>query len=104
MKSAKKAFLRLSKKSEKGYHLQNHTKLSFEKIGPFLIVRSHGPWAFEIKLPPWLKGMHPVISVEHLEPAPPDPYDRPKLEPGPIHVHGEERYIIEEIVGREMRH
>jgi hypothetical protein len=42
---------------------------------------------------PELLSIHPVISVEHLEPAPPDPYDRSKPEPGPIHVDGEERYI-----------
>jgi hypothetical protein len=29
------AYLRISKKHEKGYYLQNQTKLSFNKIGPF---------------------------------------------------------------------
>lgn len=42
--------------------------------------------------------MHPVISVEHLEPAPSDPYNRRKPDPGPIHIDGEERYIIDKIL------
>lgn len=92
------AYLRLSKKNERGYHLGNQTKLSFNKIGPFRILRSHGDLAHEIDLPDWLKGMHPVISVEHLESAPSDPYNRRKPDPGPIHIDGEERYIIDKIL------
>jgi hypothetical protein len=97
------AYLRLSKKNEKGYHLENQTKLSFNKIGPFRILRAFGNLAYEIELPDWLKGMHPVISVEHLEPAPPDPYHRHRPDPGPIHVDGEERYIIDKILSHETR-
>jgi hypothetical protein len=63
-----KAYLRLSKKSESGYHLQNQTKLSFNKISPFNIVKPIGKLAYEIQLPDWLSGIHPVISIEHLEP------------------------------------
>lgn len=37
------AYLRLSKKNERGYHLGNQTKLSFNKIGPLRILRSYGP-------------------------------------------------------------
>jgi hypothetical protein len=97
-----RAYLRLSKKSERGYHLQNQTKLSFTRAGPFDIVRAHRPLAFELRQPDWLR-IHPVISVEHLEPAPVDPFNRPQPEPGPIHVDGEERYIIEDILDCETR-
>ncbi len=102
-KVGQKAFIHLSKKSDKGYHLQNQTKLSFTKVGPLPILRSHGPLAFELKIPPTLKGIHPVISAEYLEPALSDPYKRAEPEPGPIHIHGEERYIIKNIIGKEMR-
>jgi hypothetical protein len=97
------AYLRLSKKNEKGYRLENQTKLSFNKIGPFRVLRPYGNLAYEIELPDWLKGMHPVISVEHLEPAPPDPYHRRRPDPGPVHVDGEERYIIDKILSHETR-
>ena len=96
-------YLKLTKKGEKGYHLQNQTKLSFFKVGPLDIIRPHGNLAYEIELPDWLKGIHPVISVEHLEPANKDPYNRPQPEPGPIFVNGEHRYIIEKIIGKELR-
>jgi hypothetical protein len=97
------AYLRIAKSHEKGYHLQNHTKLSPNKIGPLKIVQPHGPLAYEIELPSWLKGVHPVISVEYLEPAPLDPYKRTLPKPGPITVQGEERYIIDKIIGKESR-
>lgn len=103
-KVGQKAFIRLSKKSDEGYYLQNQTKLSLEKIGPFLITERSGPLAFRLELPDCLKGIHLVISVEHLEPAPDSgPYERAEPKPGPIHVEGQERYIIEKISGREMR-
>jgi hypothetical protein len=97
-------YLRISKNHEKGYHLQNQTKLSFNKIGPLRILeRYKGDLLFKIELPEWLTGIHPVISVEFLEPAPPDPYKRPRPEPGHITIEGEERYIIEKILDKEMR-
>ena len=81
-----KAYLRLSKKANAGYHLQNQTKLSFDKIGPFDILEAKGPLAFKLRLPDWLSGIHPVVSIEHLEPYQPDPYHRSLLELSPILV------------------
>jgi hypothetical protein len=103
-KFEKFVYLRLSKKHKKGYHLQNQTKLSFNKIGPFRILeRYKGDLSFKLELPEWLTGIHPVISVEFLEPAPPDPYQRPRPEPGHVTIKGEEHYIIEKVIEREMR-
>ena len=101
------AYLRISKKHEKGYHLQNHTKLSFDKIGPLKIIRKHSDLAYEIELPSWLTGINPIISVEFLEPAPNDPSGDsppPPPSPGPITLDGQEKYIIESIIGKESRH
>lgn len=76
-------YLRLSKKGTDGYHLQNQTKLSFDKVGPFRVISPKSPLTYEIELPEWLTGIHNVISVEHLEPHNPEPYERPVPEPGP---------------------
>jgi hypothetical protein len=100
---ATQAYLRLSKKHEKGYHLANQTKLSFTKAGLFKIIRPHGKLAYELELPSWLHSIHPVISVEYLEPAPPDLYGRQLPNPGPIHIDGEARYIIDKLVDVEVR-
>jgi hypothetical protein len=61
--------------------------------------------AYKLELPEYLKGTYPVISVEHLEPAPTDPYQRDFPEPGPLQIEdGTEKYIIEKkILDREMR-
>jgi hypothetical protein len=84
--------------------LQNQTKLSFNKIGPFKILEQYnGDLTFKLELPSWLTGIHPVISVKFLEPASEDSYERPRPETGSIIVEGEERYIIDKILDKEMR-
>jgi hypothetical protein len=95
-------YLKISKKQDKGYYLENHTKLSFNKIGPFKIIKPVGDLAYEIELPTWLR-IHLVISVEHFIPVTKDIYNRPKPEPGYITVEGEERYIIEKVLGEQIR-
>jgi hypothetical protein len=95
-------YLRLTKKADQGYHLANHTKLFFTRVGLFKIIRPYNKLAYELDLPHWLTGIHLVISVEHLDPADPDLYYHKVLPPGPIHVDGEERYIINDIIGSEL--
>ena len=96
-------YLRISHSAEKGYHLQNHNKLRLPTVGPCRIIRPHGNLAYEVELPKWLTGINPIISVEFLEPAKNDPYKRMLPPPGPITVDGEERYVIEHILGKESR-
>ena len=91
------AYIRLSKKNDKGYHLANKTKLSFIKAGPLKIICLYRKLAYELELPHWLPGINPVISVKHLEPAPSDPYLRQLPRPSPIHVNTEAQYIINKI-------
>jgi hypothetical protein len=72
------AYLKLAKTGDTGYHLQNQTKLSARKIGPFLILEVN-PLLCKLDLPDWLGGpcgIYPVISVQYLEPAKPDLYNR----------------------------
>lgn len=98
-----KVYLKLAKEVDNGYKLlDNFTKFSFNKIGPYKVTRVITPLSFELELPSWL-SIHPVISIEYLEPKGMDPYERKNPEPGPILVDGEERYIIEEITDKEMR-
>ncbi|OCL03896.1 hypothetical protein AOQ84DRAFT_356656 [Glonium stellatum] len=48
-----------------------------QRLGPFL-KRPFGTQAYELELPEYWK-IHPIISIEQLEPAPndPDPFERP---------------------------
>ena len=53
-----------------------HRKFGAQRTGPFKVIRTY-PNACELALPPaW--QVHPIISIEHLEPHPKDadPYDR----------------------------
>jgi hypothetical protein len=65
-----------------GYKIpgQDHPKFSQQRAGPFVVKEIYGKGnAYKLHLPDHWKN-HPVISVEHLEPAPPpsaDPFDRP---------------------------
>lgn len=47
------------------------TKLSFKKMGPYTITECVNRLSFRLELPKWLK-IHPVVSIDHLEPAPHD--------------------------------
>jgi len=72
------AFLRLGA----GYSIPavRKQKLAQQRVGPFKILKVVGKGkAYRLQLPPHY-GMHPVISVVHLEPSPApgsDPYNRP---------------------------
>lgn len=97
-------YLKLAKGTNDGYKLlQNQTKLSFIKLGPYPITEVVNPLAFRVGLPQWL-SIHPVISVDHLELDRPDEFGRPQPNPGPIiDDNGVEKYIVEEILSKEMR-
>jgi hypothetical protein len=44
------AYLRVTKSSEKGYHLDNFLKLFFIKKGPFKILKKYRDLAYELEL------------------------------------------------------
>ena len=98
-------YIKLAKGTDRGYHLlHNTTKLSFIKQGPYPITKVvHPGLSFEIQLPEWLP-IHPIISIEHLEPAKTDPHGRTLPSPGPIRDEdGTEKYIIDKIHAKEQR-
>lgn len=43
-------YLRISKNYENGYYLQNYTKLSFNKVGPFKILESYRGLVYKLDL------------------------------------------------------
>jgi hypothetical protein len=47
------AYIRLAKPGSRGYHLQNQTKLSHNKTGPYRILEVN-PLSCKIELPDWL--------------------------------------------------
>ena len=65
----------MRKVSNTGYTLPHLTTLSPIKMGLFKILKKVHKLAYEIDMPKSL-GIHPVISVVHLEQAPEDIWDR----------------------------
>ena len=100
------AFLRL----HKGYKVPGvHKKLGQQRIGPFKVLQRVGRLAYKLELPPRYK-IHPVISVDHLEPAPlgSDPYAREVPDhPPAVYVEGDteewQSYEIEKLTDKRIR-
>jgi hypothetical protein len=98
------AYVRVSAPMQPGYHLSNETsthKLSQQRIGPFKIIDKVGRLAYKLEIPSTWK-IHPVVSVAHLEPHTPDPFERTEV-PVPDLLEGhdgevEPEWEIEEIL------
>ena len=101
MKVGDQAYLRL----HHGYTIPGLTnkKLSSQREGPFPILRKIGSLAYELDLPPNM-GIHPVISISQLEPAPsePDPFGRVQREPGPVRAADDTESTIQEAPSYEI--
>ena len=95
------AYIRLATGTKKGYRLPNSSSLSVIKTGPFPIKQKIGNLAYELQLPKRMSRIHPIISVIHLEPALPDPYNQTILPPKPVVIDREEQYVIDKITGHE---
>ena len=95
-------YIRMVKGINRGYRLPGSTALSVVKQGPFKVLRKIGRLAYELELSPNIR-IYPVISIIHLEPVIPDPYDRPRPKPGPIPVGDQEEYTVQQIVDHEIR-
>jgi len=75
-------------------------KLSHQRLGPFIVERQIGPMAYHLKLPHWMKQLHPVFNVVKLTLAPNDPITGWKTtdHPPPIIIDGEAEWEVEEIL------
>jgi len=75
-------------------------KLSHRRLGPFVVERRIGPMAYRLKLPHWMKQLHPVFNVVKFTPGLDDPIPGRKLTdyPLPIIIDGELEWEVEEII------
>jgi len=75
-------------------------KLSHRRLGPFAVERQIRPMAYRLKLPHWMKQLHPVFNVVKLTPALDDPITGRKTEdhPPPIVINGEAEWEVKEIL------
>lgn len=92
-------YIKLAKKSNSGYHLNNQSKLSHRRVGPFQVKKCINALRSEIDLPYYLKW-NPEISIEHLEPV--YPGTREGEPPGPLiqaSSTDNDKYIIEQVAG-----
>lgn len=78
-------------------------KLSEKYLGPFKIIAKPSSLSYTIKLPDYLRGIHPVFHVSQLEPSVPNQIPNRTVEPPPpIEVDGEEHYVISEILDSKI--
>jgi len=75
-------------------------KLLHRQLGPFVVEQRIGSMAYRLKLPHWIKQLHPVFNVVKLTPAPNDPIIGCKMEdhPLPIVIDREVEWEVEEIL------
>jgi hypothetical protein len=77
-----------------------YRKLSHRHLGPFQVEKWVGNSAYQLRLPPSMKHLHPVFNVVKLTPALADPVPRRRFPPPPLPeiIDGEEEWIVEEIL------
>ena len=79
-------------------------KLSHCQLGPYLIERHVGKYAYQLILPPSMRRMHPVFNVVKLTLAPDNPIPgRHRTPPPPPElVKGKEEYIVKEVLNSRL--
>jgi hypothetical protein len=80
------------------------TKLSHQRLGPFVVKACVGQSAYCLSLSPHFHRLHPVFPVVKLSPALPDPIPgrRPAPPPPPTLIDGKEEYEVEAILDSRM--
>ena len=75
-------------------------KLSHRQLGPFVVEQWIRPMVYCLKLPHWIKQLHPVFNVVKLTPALEDPITGQRTEdyPPPIVIDGEAEWKVKEIL------
>ena len=75
-------------------------KLLHWRLGPFVAEWWIRPIAYRLKLPHWIKQLHPVFNVVKLTPAPEDLITGQRTEdhPLPIVIDGEAEWEVEKIL------
>ena len=75
-------------------------KLLHQRLGPFAVEQWIRPMVYCLKLPHWIKQLHPVFNVVKLTPALDNPITGQKTEDHPllIVINGEAEWEVEEIL------
>jgi len=75
-------------------------KLSHRQLSPFVVEWWIGPMAYHLKLPHWMKQLHPVFNIVKLTLALDDPITEQKTTdyPPPIVIDREAEWKVEEIL------
>ena len=71
-------------------------------LGPYLVERRVGRYAYRLVLPPLMRFLHPVFNVVKLSPTPRIVGRCRNPPPPPELLDGEEEYIVEEILNSRM--
>jgi hypothetical protein len=80
-------------------------KLDHRWLGPFDIISRVSTSTYKLKLPPSMKGIHPVFHVSLLRKHLTDTIqERKQIEPPPIIINGEEEYEVAEILDCRKRY
>jgi transposase InsO family protein len=81
-------------------------KLGHRRLGPWPIEARVGHGAYRVRLPPFLRRLHPVFPIVKLTLVEPDPIPGrlPVPPPPPILIDGEEEYVVERILDSRWRY
>jgi hypothetical protein len=74
IKPADSVYLKVVRGVDKRYRIPSSTTHDPIKIRPFKVISKVSKLAYKLNLQPHVK-IHPVVSVIHLEPTIPDPYN-----------------------------
>jgi transposase InsO family protein len=80
------------------------SKLSHQRLGPFVVEACVGRGADRLALPPHFRRLHPVFPVVKLSIAHPDPIPgrRPAPPPPTTLINGEDEYEVEAVLDSRM--
>jgi len=75
-------------------------KLSHQRLGPFVVKRQIGPMVYRLRLPHWIKQLHPVFNIVKLTLALDNLITGQKTEDHlpPIVIDREAEWEVEEIL------
>ena len=77
-------------------------KLSWNRLGPYTVIRSVSPYTYELELPRSLR-IHPVHHVSLLDPVPEDPLPGQVVtQPPLVELEGDQEYQVERVEDSRM--
>ena len=78
-------------------------KLSEKFLGPFEVIAQVGPQSYTLRLPDYMRSVHPVYHVSMLEPHSPSVIpNRTPSPPPPVEVEGDLEFEIAEVLDSKL--